>query len=259
MSEPGALRATSARLSIADVRSHRLASRAACIVVVSFLAACASTPPMFRIEPLRPVPELQREALLARPPLETGQFKAPDLVDLATLDPTLRFDIRYATSNNFLGTPVYPAARAFLQRPAAEALVRAQRALVLHGYGLLIHDAYRPWYVTKVFWEATPPAHRDYVADPATGSRHNRGCAVDVTLYDLGTGRALKMPSGYDEFSERAHSDYSGGSPEERGRRELLRATMAAEGFTVLPEEWWHFDYKDWRSYAIENSRFDEL
>jgi D-alanyl-D-alanine dipeptidase len=227
--------------------------------VLVVLAACASAPPVFRIEPVRPVAELRQEALLASPPVETGEFRPRDLVDLATLDPTLRFDIRYATSSNFLGTPVYDAPRAFLERPAAEALLRVHRALAARGYGLLIHDAYRPWYVTKLFWDATPPVHHGYVADPAGGSRHNRGCAVDLTLYDLRTGRVAQMPSGYDEFSERAHEDYAGGTRAERDRRELLRAAMAAEGFTVLPSEWWHFDFRDWQSYAIQNVRFDEL
>ena len=129
----------------------------------------------------------------------------------------------------------------------------------MRGYGLVIYDAYRPWYVTKIFWEATPPVHHDYVADPAGGSRHNRGCAVDLSLYDLRTGRVVQMPSGYDEFSERAHADYPGGTQAERDRRELLRVAMEAEGFTVLPAEWWHFDFKDWQSYAIQNVRFDEL
>jgi D-alanyl-D-alanine dipeptidase len=125
-----------------------------------------------------PVAQLREEALLASPPVETGAIPARDLVDLATLDPTLRFDIRYATANNFLGTPVYPAPRAFPAAPAAEALLRAHRALAAHGYGLLIHDAYRPWYVTKMFWKRLPRCHRDYVADPAGGSRHNRGAPL---------------------------------------------------------------------------------
>src|SRR6202047_4576828 len=98
---------------------------------------------------------------------------------------TRKPDIRTATKRNFLTTPRYSQARAFLQRPAAEAVVRVQRALAEEGYGLLVHDAYRPWYVTKIFWDATPADKHNFVADPATGSRHNRGCAVDFHLYDL--------------------------------------------------------------------------
>src|SRR5262249_50790929 len=111
---------------------------------------------VFRIHPLRPVEELRLEALSAQPPKESANLRKPELVELVKLDPTIKLDIRYATSNNFLSTPMYSQARAFMERPAAEALVRANRALKAKGYGLLIHDAYRPWYVTKMFWEATP-------------------------------------------------------------------------------------------------------
>ena len=136
--------------------------------------------------------------------LEPGPFRPVELVELIALDPTIRLDIRYATRDNFLATPVYTEARAFLQRPAAEALVRAHRALREQGFGLLIHDAYRPWWVTKVFWDATPADKHDFVADPAQGSRHNRGCAVDLTLFRLADGRAVAMPSLYDEMTERS-------------------------------------------------------
>jgi D-alanyl-D-alanine dipeptidase len=124
---------------------------------------------------------------------------------------------------------------------------------------LLIHDAYRPWYITKLFFDATPPQFHLFVADPQQGSRHNRGCAVDLTLYDLKTGKAVEMVSGYDEFSDRAYPDYVGGTSEQRWRRELLRRAMATEGFQVFEAEWWHFDYRDWRSYPILNQRFEDL
>ena len=213
----------------------------------------------FRITPLRPVAELEKEALAAQPPQEAGNFRAPDLVELIKLDPAIKLDVRYATTNNFLSTPMYSQARAFLQRPAAEALLRAQQSLKAKGYGLLIHDAYRPWYVTKMFWEATPEDKRIFVADPKEGSKHNRGCAVDLTLYDLKTGAVVKMPSGYDEMSERAYADYTGGTPQERERRAVLRQAMEKQGFTVYPQEWWHFDYKDWKLYPILNVRFEEI
>jgi D-alanyl-D-alanine dipeptidase len=208
---------------------------------------------------MRPLAELQKEALAAQPPKEIGDFRRPDLVELITLDPTIKLDIRYATTNNFLSTPMYSQARAFLQRPAAEALVRVSATLRANGYGLMVYDGYRPWYVTEMFWEATPNDKKIFVADPRNGSRHNRGCAVDLTLYDLKTGTAVKMPSGYDEMSERAYADYTGGSPEERERRAILRAAMEKEGFTVYPQEWWHFDYKDWKYYSILNVRFEDL
>lgn len=193
-----------------------------------------------------------------KPPVERGPFRKPDMVELIKLDPTLRLDIRYASPNNFLGRPVYTEARAFLQRPAALALMRANRKLRRKGFGLTIFDGYRPWSVTKIFWDATPEEKREFVADPRKGSRHNRGCAVDLTLFDLKTGQEVKMPSDFDDFSERAHPNYQGGTIEERRNRELLRAAMEAEGFTVYENEWWHFDYKDWKKYAILNISFRE-
>jgi len=214
---------------------------------------------VYRITPVRPVPELRDAALRATPPDEAGPFRPSELVELVTLDPSIRLDIRYATTNNFLSTPLYTQARAFMQRPAAEAVVRAHRALAAEGYGLLVHDAYRPWYITKVFWDATPVDQHEFVADPSRGSRHNRGCAVDLTLFDLRTRNAVAMPSLYDEFSPRAYPDYSGGSAEARARRDLLRRMMEAQGFAVYESEWWHFDYQDWQSYRIENRRFEDI
>ena len=213
----------------------------------------------FHITPLRPVEELRAEALKLQPPHEDGAFLKPDLVELVTLDPTIKLDVRYATTNDFLGTPVYTQARAFLQRPAAEALVRANHELKGLGYGLIIHDGYRPWYVTKIFWDATPDDKKIFVADPQSGSKHNRGCAVDLSLYDLKTGLEVEMPSGYDEMSERAYADYPGGTDEERTRRAVLKQAMEKQGFAVIPKEWWHFDYKDWKQYPILNVKFEDL
>lgn len=212
-----------------------------------------------RIKPVRPIAELMREALASQPPQENGDFLQTDLVELRKLDPTIRLEVRYATTNNFLGTKFYTQARAFMQRPAAEALARAHRNLKRQGYGLLIHDAYRPWYVTKVFWDAAPEDKKLFVADPARGSRHNRGCAVDLTLYHLKSGKPVEMVATYDETTERAHSDYPGGTSLQRWHRELLRKAMEAEGFAIFAPEWWHFDYKDWQKYRIENQKFEEF
>ena len=212
-----------------------------------------------KVQPVRPVAELLALAQTERPPAESGSFRAPELVDLATLDPTIRFDIRYATTNNFLGSVFYSTAHAFLQRPAAQAVLRAHQKLRAMGYGLLIHDGYRPWYVTKTFWDATPPAERWMVANPANGSRHNRGCAVDLTIYDLHTGKPLDMGGTYDEATERSFPDYPVTTDLQRWRRELLRRVMEDEGFTRNFDEWWHFDYKDWRQYPILNRAFADL
>ncbi len=154
---------------------------------------------------------------------------------------------------------MYTEARAFLQRPAAAALLRAGETLRASGYGLLIHDAYRPWYVTKMFWEATPERLHGFVANPAKGSKHNRGCAVDLSLYSLASGKPVAMPSGYDEMTPRAFPSYSGGTAEEREHREILRRAMWTEGFMVDKGEWWHFDYRDWPRYPILNITFAEI
>ena len=193
------------------------------------------------------------------PPKEAGPFRKPELVELKKLDSSIRLDIRYATSNNFLGRPVYAEARAFLQRPAAQSLARANRALRKKGYGLVIHDGYRPWSVTKIFWDATTDDKKEFVADPAKGSRHNRGCAVDLSIFDLKTGKIVEMPSAYDEMSERSHINYQGGTDESRRLRDMLRAAMEAEGFLVYEPEWWHYDYKDWQAYPILNIPFSEI
>ena len=207
----------------------------------------------FRVSHARPFAEVMAEATSATPPAEAARARAFDLVELASLDPTLRFDLRYATANNFLGVAVYERARALLQRPAAEALVRVQAALRARGLGLLIFDAYRPWAVTKAFWELTPAHLHNFVADPAQGSRHNRGCAVDLTLYDLATGLAVETTTGFDEFSPHARPDWLGGTSRGRWYRDLLRAEMTKQGFTVYVDEWWHFDYRDWALYPIGN------
>jgi len=198
-------------------------------------------------------------AAIQGPPRDSAATRTADLVELITVDPTIKLDIRYAGTNNFLGKPVYKEARAFLQRPAANALLAAQRELGGHGYGLLIHDGYRPWAVTKLFWDLTPPNLREFVADPASGSKHNRGCAVDLTMYDKAFGAAVVMPSGYDEMTKRAYPEYQGGPPDARGRRDLLRAVMERHDFTVEPNEWWHFNYKDWKEYPILDIPFDAI
>jgi zinc D-Ala-D-Ala dipeptidase len=184
---------------------------------------------------------------------------AKGLVEVVRLDSTIHLDVRYATANNFMGRPMYSRAQAFLQRPAAEALVRVARALRAQGYGLLVFDGYRPWAVTKKFWDETPPAKRSFVANPKKGSKHNRGCAVDLSLYDLRTGAEVSMPSPYDDFSDKASSAYAGGTDEQRKLRTVLRVAMEAEGFRVEPGEWWHFDHRLWREYPILDIPFEKL
>lgn len=181
------------------------------------------------------------------------------LVELTKLDSDIRLDIRYATPNNFTGRILYDRARAFLVSAAAQSLVRAQASAKADGYGLLIHDAYRPWSVTKALWDSTPVAKRGFVADPKIGSRHNRGCAVDLTLYDLGTGLAVEMPSEYDEFSERASRSYNGGSALASQNRARLERYMHMQGFMGISNEWWHFDFNDWADYPILDIPFSDV
>jgi zinc D-Ala-D-Ala dipeptidase len=193
------------------------------------------------------------------PPIEVGKFRVPELVELVKLDPTIKLDIRYATANNFVGRSLYTEARAFLQKPAAEALKRANAKLLQQGYGLLIFDGYRPWAITKLFWEVTSGAQRNFVADPRKGSKHNRGCAVDLSLFDLKTGQEVEMPGAYDEMTARSYPTYKGGTAAQRRTRDLLRTAMEAEGFRVNEYEWWHFDYRDWQQYPVLNISFAEV
>ena len=181
------------------------------------------------------------------------------MVELIKLSKSIKLDIRYATDNNFVGRKVYPEGRAFLQRPAAEAVVRVHKKLKKQGLGLVIFDGYRPWAITKLFWEVTPEDKRKFVANPEKGSKHNRGCAVDLSIFNRKTGELIPMPSGYDEFTERASPDYTGGTDEERANRDMLRRMMEEEGFTVNPNEWWHFDLKNWEDYAIYDIAFAEI
>jgi D-alanyl-D-alanine dipeptidase len=205
------------------------------------LAGCAA-------RPLSPAASPAESAAVTMP-IDPAATARPDLVDLAVFDPRLRIDIRYATTDNFMHRVLYPVARAMAQRPAAEALKRVQDRAEAEGYGLLIHDAYRPWRITKMMWDETPPAQREFVADPATGSRHNRGCAIDLTLHRGGV--AVSMPSPYDDFTEKAYRSYMGGTAEQNARRAVLERIMVAEGFIPLANEWWHFDWHDWRLYPI--------
>jgi kynurenine formamidase/D-alanyl-D-alanine dipeptidase len=243
------------------MRHARILAAVAAAVFGTIVAIGGAGAPVAPKKPAAPANPAATPTMTAAtgPPVEPGPMRTPDLVEVVTLDPTIRLDIRYATTNNFTGRAVYKEPRAFLQRPAAEALVRVNRALRDKGYGLTIFDGYRPWAVTRLFWDITPDDQKIFVADPALGSKHNRGCAVDLTLHALADPRQVAMPSAYDESSPRAYATYDGGATGERERRDLLRAAMEREGFFVYPYEWWHFDYKDWREYPVLDLAFDAL
>ena len=172
------------------------------------------------------------------------------LVDATTVVPRLRLDIRYATADNFTHQRLYAHARCLVQDAVARRLADVQRELVARGLALVVYDCYRPLSVQRKMWALVPDER--YVADPAKGSRHNRGAAVDVALVDR-RGRLLPMPSGYDEFSERAHRDFGGGSERARANRALLDEVMQRHGFVGLPTEWWHFDAAEWQAYPISD------
>jgi CubicO group peptidase (beta-lactamase class C family)/D-alanyl-D-alanine dipeptidase len=205
------------------------------------------------------IAELLASARTMSPPVQSGRFRKPDLVEVHKLESGMKLDVRYATANNFMGAPFYDEPRFFLQRPAANALIRAHRKLAEHGFGIVLLDGYRPWYVTRMFYDAVPPESRPFVADPAQGSRHNRGCAADITMFDLATGEIVEMPGRYDEPSSRSSPLYLGGTSLQRWHRDLLKQAVEAEGFDVYINEWWHFDFGDWRQYPVMNVDFAKI
>ena len=182
------------------------------------------------------------------------------LLELIKLDPAIRLDMRYATSNNFTGRVLYDEARAFLAAPAAQAVVRASKMAQSDGFGLTIYDAYRPWRITKKLWDATPVGpKKEYVANPKRGSKHNRGCAVDLTLHDLQTGQLVEMPTEFDDFSEKAHRDYMGASAAAIANRARLARYLEAEGFVGLSNEYWHFDFTGWEQFPVMDIPFNKI
>jgi D-alanyl-D-alanine dipeptidase len=190
-------------------------------------------------------------------PLDPAATATPDLVDLARFDSRLRFDIRYARTDNFMGRALYPVARAVAQRPVAEALSRVQSRAEAAGYGLLIFDAYRPWRITRTMWEETPPEQREFVADPRGGSRHNRGCSIDLSLHRSGV--EVTMPSPYDDFTPAAYRGNTAAPAERVAASRMLERLMAAEGFVPLPNEWWHYDWAEWRRYPIMDVPLEDV
>lgn len=190
----------------------------------------------------------------------TQQIKTePDkrLVELVKVIPGIKLDIKYATTDNFMHRVMYAQPRAFARAPVAEALKQIQAKLKQKGLGLKIYDAYRPYAVTVDFYKMTPDTN--FVADPRYGSKHNRGCAIDLSIIDLKTGHELKMPTAFDSFSRKAASDYDGLPPEQLQNRELLKTVMEAHGFKALRTEWWHFDFNGWQGYELLDVPFGSL
>ena len=188
--------------------------------------------------------------------LPSESSEANPLVDVQKVIPSIQIEIRYATADNFMKEVLYPEARCLLRRETAEKLLKAQERAQKMGYSLKIFDAYRPLAVQKKMWAHTPI--EGYVANPAKGSNHNRGAAVDLTLTDK-NGHELPMPSSYDEFSERSHRNYMGGTREQRKNRRILERLMKKEGFKGLSTEWWHFDDKEAKKYPVLDLPFSSV
>jgi zinc D-Ala-D-Ala dipeptidase len=179
------------------------------------------------------------------------------LVDLVDFIPGIVLDIRYATTNNFTGEKIYQSARAFARKPVAAALRKAQAVFKSKGYAIKVYDAYRPYKATVKLYEVYHDT--TYVASPYRGSRHNRGCAIDMTLVDLKTGKELRMPTPYDSFRKEAWPSAKISDPEILKNRTLLIDVMERFGFKVNSSEWWHFDFKGWKSYEVMDIDFEDL
>ncbi len=196
-------------------------------------------------------------ALLLSASTACGAAARHELVPLEAVQPPCLPEVRYATRHNFTGRVLYPLPRIFLHRNAARALTRVQRDLQKRGLGLKVWDAYRPLSVQWKMWNLIRDER--YVSNPARNKgRHTRGTAVDVTLVDK-LGRELPMPSDFDDFSERAHRDYQGGTAKERRNRQLLEDVMRKHGFVGYPTEWWHFDLEEWKNYPPLDIAIDAL
>ena len=212
----------------------------------------------FYITPIKEISELREISKNSNPPYLDSLDSHKKLIDLKKLDEEFKLDIRYASSNNFMRSKFYENERAFFDMSAADRLIEAKNELKELGYGIIIYDAYRPWFVTKMFWEGTPENLKHFVANPENGSSHNKGCAIDIGLYDIETGENVTMISGYDEFTERAYPNYLGGSKRQRDIRDMLIKVMEKNDFTVYEYEWWHFNYNKCNS-GIMNYSFSEL
>lgn len=235
------------------------------LIFIYSLSGCQNSATSAKLEIIatNPTDSPQTNANTLLTPTPTPQKeeskKKDGLVELAKLDDTIKLDIRYATKNNFVGREIYKEARAFLQSPAADAVVRIHQNLKKQNLGLVIFDGYRPLSATKLFWEVTPASKKKFVANPKNGSRHNRGCAVDLGLFDLQTKENLEMPTDFDDFTERAAIDYAGGTEQQRKNRAILRKAMEADGFKVYQAEWWQYDFQNCPESRILDVQFSEI
>lgn len=190
--------------------------------------------------------------------ISTHTLHAHNLVDITKVNPNIRVQLMYATSDNFTGKVIYKScAKAYLLQHVAEALSSVQKELECQGLGLLIWDAYRPLQGQQALWDVCPDAR--FVYPPEKGGKHTRGTTVDLTLVDLKTGALLEMPTGFDSFTPEAGSSYPNLSPIALKNRTILQHVMEKHGFSKIPNEWWHFDYKNWQNYPSLSIDFDHL
>ena len=178
---------------------------------------------------------------------------------LKEVAPSVEIDLVYATTVNVFGRSFYKTSEAYLKKPVAEALELAAKSMKEQGFQLVLLDGYRPWSVTKEMWEMAPEKLKAFVAHPDRGSRHNRGAAVDVSLKIINSERWAPMPSLFDEFSDRAHTDYVSNDPQEMQNREALKSGMISHGFIPLSIEWWHFDFPGWETQALSDLTLSEI
>ena len=207
----------------------------------------------FRFAPVSDWQALKTAADAAAMPAQLGNGQQAQLVDLAQAVPGLKFDLRYAQADNCFGQALTDDQRAFLDADAAQALAQAQQYLKPYGYGILVWEAYRPWSVSKLAYDALPADKKSMLPAPEVGFSHNTGRSIDVSLYLLATGENAGMISGFDEPSVRQYASFAGGTTLERYRRDLLRSAMQMAGFTASETEWWHFDYGDIKGFAHLN------
>ncbi|MBB2146238.1 D-alanyl-D-alanine dipeptidase [Pedobacter sp. LMG 31464] len=180
-----------------------------------------------------------------------------ELVEIKKAIPSVVLDIRYATKNNFMHQVMYKQAKAFARKPVVEHLKKIQSILNKKGYGLKIFDAYRPYAITISFYQKA--SDKNFVANPSKGSKHNRGCAVDLTIIDLKTGKDVPMPTPYDSFAAEAAPHFENLPPAIIKNRDFLINTMQANGFKVIYNEWWHFDFNGWQNYDLMDIPFEKL
>lgn len=228
------------------------------IVLVTCFVGCQkltqSSPAISNTSVVKSTP--QSSFLIAQNTASNSLPAEARLIDISKVNSKIALDIRYATTNNFLKRKIYPVGRCVLRGAAATRLSQVQTELSKNGLGLKVYDCYRPLSVQKQMWQVMPDSR--FVANPALGSRHNRGAAVDLTLIDR-NGKELEMPTGYDDFTEKAYGDYSGGSVQSRKNRQILQDAMKKAGFIPLATEWWHFDAPGWDKFSILDVSFGQI